>query len=118
MIVRALDSNHDWTFGKGKNNFYSGLDAVVQSIDTRLHSFLGDCFFSTQDGIDWFHLLGGKNRIAITNAINTTILNTQGVTGVVEISINVDNNRLMTAKYKATTVYSTDTVIGSVTVGV
>lgn len=90
----------------------------MQNIETRLQSFLGDCFFATNQGIDWFHLLGGKNRVAITNAISTTIVNTEGVSGLIELSVELDNNRNLTVQYQATTVYSTNTILGSVTVGV
>lgn len=106
MIVRALDVNHDWTFGKGKNNYLSANKAIAQSIDTRLYSFLGDCFFDTTAGIDWFNLLGGKDLTALKLAISATILNTENVTGLIELSVNLDNNRRITISYSVSTVYT------------
>lgn len=105
MIVRVLDVNHDWTFGRGKNNYITGIPAVAQDIQTRLLSFLGDCFFAINEGIDWFNLLGGKSKTAIDLAINAVILNTRNVTGILEISSTLDNNRVLTIVFSVQTAF-------------
>lgn len=105
-IVRALDSNGDWTFGAGLNNYRSNINAVAQNIQTNLSMFLGDCFYATNVGIDWFNLLGQKNLRAINLAINTAILNTSSVTGLLQSSISLDTNRKLTVTYQVQTVYS------------
>jgi hypothetical protein len=91
-IVRALDAVGDWTYGAGKANYLRERKAIKQNISTRLYSFLGDCFFKTDAGIDWFNLLGAKDVDAITKACTTVILNTQGVVGLVELSADLDHN--------------------------
>jgi len=107
MIVRALDTNGDWTFGKGRNNYLSGNPAVIQNIKTRLLCFLGDCFFDITAGIDWFNLLGGsKNQTAISLNVSSTILNTQFVVGIKQLTIGLNNNRSFSVSYQAQTVYS------------
>ncbi len=104
MIVRALTSQGDWTYGAGKNNYLSANAAVGQSIGTRLMSFLGDCFFATNAGIDWWNLLGNKNLLALELAINAVILNTENVTGIVSVNINLNHQtRAFTASYIAST---------------
>lgn len=90
MRVRALDSVGDWTFGKGQNDYKTGLAAVRQNIQTRLSSFLGDCFFDTTAGIDWFNFLGGKDIADLNLAIKTTILNTVDVVALVSFSSALD----------------------------
>lgn len=85
-IVRALDSNGDWTFGKGLNDYKSGIDAVRQNIQTRLSSFLGDCFFDSLAGIDWFNFLGSKNTVALELAIRAVIMNTDEVEALVSVN--------------------------------
>lgn len=107
MIVRALDNNHDWTFGAGLNNYLRGLAAIVQNINTRLSEFLGDCFFAQQNGIDWFNLLGGKNQTAIQLAAAAVILNTQNVTGILQLSISLSVTRQLTIAYQVQTTYGT-----------
>lgn len=52
MIVRALDINGDWTFGQGKGNYLTNQAAIAQNVQTRLLSFLGDCFFDPTAGIN------------------------------------------------------------------
>ena len=110
MIVRAIDSNGDWLFGKGINDYRTDNDAITQSIGTRLRSLLGNCFFDLGAGIDWFNLLGSKNQPGLNLAISSTILNTEGVTGLLQLSSNLDFvDRSFSVTYKVQTVYSTQT---------
>lgn len=102
MIVRAIDVNHDWLFGKGRNDYKSDLAAVAQSIDTRLNCFLGDCFFATNFGIDWFNLLGNKDLETLNLAISTVILNTQNVVKLNQLSSVLDSSRNLTVRYEVT----------------
>lgn len=106
MRVRALDSTGDWTFGKGISDYRVGNAAIAQNIQTRLSSFLGDCFFDLTAGIDWFNLLGGKDQLAINLAVNAVILNTEGVTGILQTSLTVSSNRRISLVYRVQTIYS------------
>ncbi len=103
MIVRALNGVGDWEFGKGKNDYKRDINAVQQSIKTRLMSFLGDCFFDTTAGIDWFNLLGGKDQLALELAISSVILNTEMVTGLLQLALTVSPSRRMTLTYRVQT---------------
>lgn len=108
MRVRQIDSNHDWTFGKGQNNYVTRRDAVKQNLNTRILQFLGNCFFDQGAGIDWFNLLGGKDTIAINLAVSAVILNTQDVTGLQELSLDLNRStRALIVSYKVDTVYGT-----------
>lgn len=102
-IVRALDTDGDWTFGKGRNNYLSGIDAVSQNITTRLKSFLGDCFFDLSAGIDWFNLLGSKEQLKLNLAVTAVILNTPDVLSINQLSIDLSSNRKLTITYDAFT---------------
>lgn len=106
MIVRQIDVNHDWTFGQGKNNFITTNPAIVQDINTRLLEFLGNCFFNLAAGIDWFSLLGGKNQTALNLAVSAVILNTQNVTGLLQLSVTLSTARNLTIAYRVQTTYS------------
>lgn len=105
MIVRALNVLGDWEFGKGKNDYKRDLKAITQNIKTRLMSFLGDCFFDTTAGIDWFNLLGGKDQLALELAVSSVILNTQNVTGLRQLSIDISPSRNVTIRYRVQTTY-------------
>ncbi len=105
MIVRGLDLDHDWLFGKGKNDFLRDGPAVNQNIQTRLLSFVGDCFFDMGAGVDWWNLLGAKNLAALDLSVKTVILNTEFVTGLVSSNVSLDQQRLADLDYKVTTVF-------------
>ena len=107
MIVRALTSTGDWTYGTGAQNYLQNAAAVAQCIQTGLKSFLGNCFFATNAGIDWFDFLSGKSQVLLNLAIATQILNTQNVTGIQMLIVNLDTlTRNITIEYSASTVYS------------
>lgn len=107
MIVRALDSIGDWVFGVGKNAYLKENSAIAQAIKCRLNSFFGDCFFDLEAGLDWFNLLGGKDLTALQVAVSATILGTEGVTGIRQISLALNRTtRNVTVSYQAQTVYS------------
>ena len=108
MIVRAIDSVGDWLFGNGKGNYKTANNAIAQSIQTRLSSFLNDCFFDSTAGIDWYNLLGSKNQIALRLALSNSILNTYGVIGIKQLNINYDSTtRNITISYQVQTTFST-----------
>lgn len=107
MIIRALDVNGDWTYGSGFNNYLSGNKAVALNIQTRLSAFLGDCFFDTASGINWFYFLGSKDQIGLNLAVSATITNTPNVTGILQLSVSIDVQRKITIIYNVITSFST-----------
>lgn len=108
MLVRALDIDHDWTFGKSQNDYLRNKSAVIQNIDTRLNEFLGDCFFNNGAGIDWFNLLGAKDQAALKLAITTVILNTAEVVGLLQLSSNLNDIRNLNVQYTVQTTYGNE----------
>lgn len=107
MRVRAVDSNHDWTFGSGLQDYKIDDRAVSQNVKTRLLSFYRDCFFDLEAGIDWFNLLSRGTESLLLLSIKQCIVNTEGVVGI--NSVDIDFNRYerhLTVKYDIKTVYS------------
>ncbi len=113
MITRALDSTGDWTYGKGIQDYLTGNAAISQNINTRLSSFLGNCFFAVNDGIDWMNLLTKNNQTSINLAVSACILNTTGVTGIRQLAISVSSNREIQVTYQVQTVYSVQGATGT-----
>lgn len=111
MRVRALDVVGDWEYGKGANDYKIQNAAIAQNIQTRLLSFYGNCFFDGTAGIDWFTFLAGsKNQLAVNLAVSATILATEGVTGILQLNLNLDRfTRNLSISYKVTTTFSTIT---------
>lgn len=86
---RLLDAINDWTFGFGNQGFAQNVPALMYDIGTRLRSWIGDCFFDMQMGVDWKNFLGSLgSQDELIIAIKRVILKTPGVLRI--NSINVD----------------------------
>ncbi len=106
MIIRGLDSNGDFTFGAGIANYLSGDPAIAENISTRLYSWLNDCFFDTQAGIDWLNRLGSLGQKSLLDAdIRRIILQSYGVTAITSFSSSL-SARKYNANYQIDTIFS------------
>ena len=106
MIIRNLNAQHDWTFGSGLSNYLSGNAAIGLNIETRILSWLNDCFFDMGAGIDWANRLGSKNqRTLLELDLRRIILQSYGVTGIVSFSTSLIG-RAFTADYVINTIFS------------
>ena len=106
MSFRNLDGNHDWVFGSGRNDYVTENQEIALNIKTRILSFLGDCFFAINEGIDWFNLLDYRYQNRLELAVQETIKNTPGVTGINDIQVLLGANRKITIQYDIQTVFS------------
>lgn len=106
MSFRNLDSAHDWTWGANKSNYVTGNQEIALNLETRILSFLGDCFFATNEGIDWFNLLDYRYQERLENAVQETIKNTDGVTGINSVDLIVNADRQIRITYDVQTIYS------------
>lgn len=95
MIIRALLAG-DSTFGQGRENFLSGQNAVALNIQTRLYSFLRDCFFDIQSGIDWIRFMSVPTKSQeIVLSCRGIILQSYGVVKVNKIEVAVKNRAIL-----------------------
>lgn len=105
-MFRNLDINHDWTWGSGKSNYVTENQEIGLNIKTRVLSFLGDCFFAINEGIDWWNLLDYRYQERLENAVTEVVKNTPGVTAINSIDVLVNADREIRLKYDIQTVYS------------
>lgn len=110
MKFRNIDSNGDWNFGKGLQNYVSESTAIILDLRTRLYCFLNDCFWDRNSGIDWFNLLSQKNNSNILGLEIKRIINsTDGITAINNFEVIYDTT---TRKYSLTcnvdTIYSSN----------
>ena len=113
MKVRAVDLNNDWCFGKGQNDYKQELKMVAQNAKFRtisswrmtIQCFLADCFFNLSAGIDWFNVLGNKDREKLKLQVTTCLLNTQGVNKITSLDFIEDENRNFLIRYSLDTIY-------------
>lgn len=107
MIIRKLDGSHDWMFGKGLANYAFNEDAISENIQTRIFSWLGDCFFAPDDGVDWKSRLEIGQQVNLTNEIKVLIQQSEGVVGVNSVVLTFNGRtRLGTIVYNIDTIYS------------
>lgn len=118
MIIRAIDNNNDWTFGKGKSSYKSNQLALIQNLKTKLQEWKGDCFFDIDAGVDWKNRLAKRSQVApLREEIRTVILKVDGVTEVVNLDLNFNStSRNLTLNYSVKTIYSTNPVSDSVNI--
>lgn len=117
MIFRTLDANNDWVFGRGLNSYSSENAAIGLNVQTRILSWLNDCFFALEEGIDWYNRLGSKNqRELVEDDLRRIILQSEGVTGLIEFD-TILNNRNLQVQYSISTIY-TASFQNSVTIGI
>ena len=106
MITRSIDTQNDFNFGKGKQDYFSEKDSLNQNIKTRLQSFVNDCYFDLTAGVDWFTFLGSKNLSGLNNAVARVVLNTVGVYSLDSLSFKVGEKRELLIEYTVTTIWS------------
>ncbi|NDK07877.1 hypothetical protein EOM39_01365 [Candidatus Gracilibacteria bacterium] len=106
MSFRNLDNDGDWTFGKGKQNYVNLDKEIMLNIKTRLLSFLGDCFFATDEGIDWWNLLLQKDRQKIIIECKKIINSTPNVRKINSVDYFENEKRQMTIYFNIDTIYS------------
>jgi hypothetical protein len=107
MIFRQITGSGDWLFGKGVNDYATAEAAVELNIQTRLLSWVGDCFFALADGIDWRSRLDVGQQNALVEEIKSNILNAFGVVGINSVQAIFDGiTRTFTINYDIQTIYT------------
>ena len=108
MIIRALDTNGDITFGLGAQNYLTGQQAIALNIKTRILSFLNNCVWDMQAGIDWFTFLKqSANAAQVQLAVKAVILQSYGVISVNNVSVNT-SGRNISLSYNINTIYTSN----------
>lgn len=107
MTFRNLTNDHDWVFGTGKNSYVSETQEIALNIKTRILSFLNDCFFATNEGIDYWNLLDYNKQEQLENQLQATIVQTPGVTKINSVDVLIGANRRFNVSYSIETIYST-----------
>ena len=118
MIHRALDADNDWKMGKGLQSFLYDNAAIAMNIQTRLQSYIGNCFWDIMAGIDWTRLMSQKNtQRELELTIRARILESFGVVKINSMSVYLDRDaRDFTIQFNIDTIFSSN-YTGEVTNG-
>ena len=110
MRYRALDANGDSTFGSGKTQFLvNSPAAVAQAVQTRLLLMTGEWWLDTSEGTPYAQdVLGNDTKPYYDLAIQERILNTQGVSAILDYQSTLDANRNLKIPATVDTIYSSD----------
>lgn len=93
MIVRGLDNNGDWTFGRGLTNYLTESNAIAQCVRTKLLSLKNDWFLNRDDGIAWFDYLEKNPDIQqLERDIKNIVSNIDGVEMITDFDLLLDND--------------------------
>ncbi len=107
MIIRKINGENDWTFGKGLSNYATNEEAVAENIKTRLLSWVGDCFFAPNEGVDWKSRLDIGQQAALEQELRAVILQSYGAVGINSVNVNFSGRtRLFMVQYDITTFFS------------
>lgn len=99
-------SNGDWVWGTSKNAYVNYNQEIALNLETRILSFLGDCFFATDEGIDWWNLLDYNRQEQLENSVQEVVKNTPGVTGINSVDVLMSANRQIRIAYDIQTIFS------------
>lgn len=112
MRYRQLDSAGDMRFGHQQYDFYRDqAEAVAQAVMTRLMLWTGEWYLDTSEGMEWQGgVLGTGTGLTADSVIRDRILNTDGVTGIVDGTYSSATNR---DTRKLTVSCTIDTVYGT-----
>ena len=108
ILFRALNQAGDWQWGYGFQSYFANQSAINADIATALKTFLGECWFATNLGVDWLNLIGAKNPAAMAAIVlqTRTVINSRnGVTAINSV-IPQMNGRSLTITYNINTIYS------------
>lgn len=111
MFIRSLDVAGDWNWGQNLQSFNFAEKAIEEDVYTRLLSFLNDCFWALDFGIDWWNLLGGKNPAAQAQILVQTrqmIISGFGIARIESVNAVINSKtRNLIVSYLIDTIYST-----------
>lgn len=109
-IVSGLNSNSDWTFGRGRAGYRKNSAEVRQSVACRIKCFVSDWFLDVRDGVDWYSLLGKRGtEDQILREVERRVLTTEGVRSIEKLEVTGRENRVLTIVLRFTTIYN-DTI--------
>lgn len=107
MKIRNLDGSRDWSFGGGLASYATDNAAIAVNIETRLKSWVGNCFFDTAMGIDWSNLMGKGKQQDLLAALRALILQSYGVVQLSTLAANFNPaTRNLTVTYTIDTIFS------------
>lgn len=117
MKYRSLSPDQDYVFGQGAAEILSNTpEAVAQAVKTRLRLATGDWFLDLEEGTPYSTAILGFNKQTVYDAaIQTRILETNGVQSIDAYQSSLDSERALSVQCTITTIYGVANLAASVT---
>lgn len=106
MKFRAIDDAGDWVLGSGIQAYATDNLAIKYDLETKLKTFLQECFFDLEIGVPWFQLLGAKDKPAIILTLQQIIGGVEGVTRITNVEFELKQDRTAKLSYNIDTIYT------------
>lgn len=105
-MTRAIDTNRDWAFGRGLQDYRTGADELAQAVGTRIRSWQGNAFFDPAQGVDWNNLLDIGTKPLLDLDIQRVMYQTAGVVRIRSYKSTLDREtRELTVEANLDTIY-------------
>lgn len=106
MKVRTLDSNWDWNFGRGLQDYAQESLSSAYDVKQKSLSWYNDCFFDMLSGIDYKNILGAKGgKEALDQSLKKIITVQPDIIELVFFESSITNRKYM-ATIRFRTVYN------------
>lgn len=108
MATRAINGIGDWLFGHSLLDYKTDIEELKQNIITSLKSWVGDCFFDLEAGVDWYNYLGSYGQEEnLKNNVLRVVKNVDGVITVEKYDAYLTNERQLIIDLSISTIYGT-----------
>ncbi len=107
LATYLLTNTGDYDTTGGTFTVVEDADAIKEQLTIRLNEFVNDWFLNLNEGIQYFEEVFGQRTITDTveNEFKLTILETQGVTGLLSIDFDLQLDRLLVINFVVSTIF-------------
>lgn len=100
-----LDSDGDIFLNVDDLELTTGIDAIVQHLQQRLRTFLGEWFLDLRIGVAYFQqiLVKNPNPAVVDSILKKEIINTPGILQLTYFDLDIGSDRSMTLSFRALT---------------
>jgi hypothetical protein len=105
MITRALTANYDFQFGNGLQNYLRSEAAIEQNAVTTVLSWIGDCYYFKNIGVDWYNRLDPGQQGNLMQEIKQVLAACYGIVQVISIAGELGADRLDSIQADIATIF-------------
>jgi len=107
LATYLLTNTGDLDITGGTFTVVEDANAIKEQLTIRLNEFTNDWFLDLNEGVEYFEEVFGVREITDTveDQFKLTILDTQGVTGLLSIDFDLQSDRDLAIEFVASTIF-------------